>query len=80
MDKVSSSGTELIPIDSEHFSLFSSLKSLNKNDIKKIFITASGGPFLGQNLEQIKNKKAVDALKHPTWRWVTKLQLILLLS
>ncbi|MEC7193744.1 MAG: hypothetical protein VXW13_09670 [SAR324 cluster bacterium] len=31
--------------------------------MKKIFITASGGPFLGQNLEQIKNKKAVDALK-----------------
>ena len=63
MDAVSSSGTELIPIDSEHFSLFSSLRNLNKNDIKKIFITASGGPFLGQNLEQVKNKKAVDALK-----------------
>ena len=73
MDKVSSSGTELIPIDSEHFSLFSSLRSLNKNDIKKIFITASGGPFLGQNLEQIKNKKAVDALKHPTWKMGDKI-------
>ncbi len=45
MDTVSSSGTELIPIDSEHFSLFSSLRSLNKNDIKKIFITASGRTF-----------------------------------
>ncbi len=73
MDKVSSSGTELIPIDSEHFSLFSSLRSLNKKDIKKIFITASGGPFLGQNLEQIKNKKAVDALKHPTWKMGDKI-------
>ena len=73
MDTVSSSGTELIPIDSEHFSLFSSLRSLNKNDIKKIFITASGGPFLGQNLEQIKNKKAVDALKHPTWKMGDKI-------
>ena len=73
MDTVSSSGTELIPIDSEHFSLFSSLGSLNKNDIKKIFITASGGPFLGQNLEQIKNKKAVDALKHPTWKMGDKI-------
>ena len=73
MDTVFSSGTELIPIDSEHFSLFSSLRSLNKNDIKKIFITASGGPFLGQNLEQIKNKKAVDALKHPTWKMGDKI-------
>ena len=73
MDTVSSSGTELIPIDSEHFSLFSSLRSLNKNDIKKIFITASGGPFFGQNLEQIKNKKAVDALKHPTWKMGDKI-------
>ena len=73
MDTVSSSGTELIPIDSEHFSLFSSLRSLNKKDIKKIFITASGGPFLGQNLEQIKNKKAVDALKHPTWKMGDKI-------
>ena len=73
MDTVSSSGTELIPIDSEHFSLFSSLRSLNKNDIKKIFITASGGPFFGQNLEEIKNKKAVDALKHPTWKMGDKI-------
>lgn len=73
MDTVSSSGTELIPIDSEHFSLFSSLRSLNKNNIKKIFITASGGPFLGQNLEQIRNKKAVDALKHPTWKMGDKI-------
>ncbi|MFL2695763.1 MAG: 1-deoxy-D-xylulose-5-phosphate reductoisomerase [Gammaproteobacteria bacterium] len=73
MDAVSSSGTELIPIDSEHFSLFSSLRSLNKNDIKKIYITASGGPFLGQNLEQIKNKKAFDALKHPTWKMGDKI-------
>ena len=73
MDAVSSSGTELIPIDSEHFSLFSSLRSLNKNNIKKIFITASGGPFLGQNLEQIRNKKAVDALKHPTWKMGDKI-------
>jgi 1-deoxy-D-xylulose-5-phosphate reductoisomerase len=73
MDIVSSSGTELIPIDSEHFSLYSSLRNLNKNDVKKIFITASGGPFLGQNLEQIKNKKAVDALKHPTWKMGDKI-------
>ena len=73
MDAVSSSGTELIPIDSEHFSLFSSLRNLNKNDIKKIFITASGGPFFGQNLEQIKNKKAFDALKHPTWKMGDKI-------
>ena len=73
MDTVSSSGTELIPIDSEHFSLFSSLRSLNKNDIKKIFITASGGPFFGQNLDQIKNKKAVEALKHPTWKMGDKI-------
>ena len=61
------SGTEIIPIDSEHYSLMNSLKSIEKNNINRVFITASGGPFIGQSLQEIENKQPKDALKHPNW-------------
>ena len=61
------SGTEIIPIDSEHYSLMNSLYSIEKNNINRVFITASGGPFIGQSLQEIENKQPKDALKHPNW-------------
>lgn len=61
------SGTEIIPIDSEHYSLMNSLNSIEKNNINRVFITASGGPFIGQSLPEIENKQPKDALKHPNW-------------
>lgn len=61
------SGTEIIPIDSEHYSLMNSLNSIEKNNINRVFITASGGPFIGQSLQEIENKQPKDALKHPNW-------------
>ncbi|AKX33934.1 1-deoxy-D-xylulose 5-phosphate reductoisomerase [Spiroplasma litorale] len=57
--------SRLYPIDSEHCAIFQCLES--KNKIKKILLTASGGPFLNLSLEETKNIKLDDALKHPTW-------------
>ena len=59
--------TKFIPIDSEHFSIFSLIDDKNKNDIEKIYITASGGPFRNLPKNQFKKIELKDALKHPNW-------------
>ncbi len=59
--------TKFIPVDSEHFSIFSLLNGTNKNEIEKIYITASGGPFINLPKNQFKKIKLSDALKHPNW-------------
>ena len=59
--------SELVPIDSEHFSIKTLIKNFPINKIEKIFITASGGPFLKLNLNKFKNIKPKDAIKHPKW-------------
>ena len=59
--------TNFIPIDSEHFSICSLLKGENINNINKIYLTASGGPFLNKKKSEIKNIKAIHAIKHPNW-------------
>ena len=59
--------TKFIPVDSEHFSIFSLLDDTNKNEIEKIYITASGGPFINLPKSQFKKIKLRDALKHPNW-------------
>ena len=65
--------TEVIPIDSEHFSLSKLLKHHNFKEIKKIYITASGGPFLNYKLKQMKTISPKDALKHPKWKMGKKI-------
>ncbi len=59
--------TKFIPIDSEHFSIWSLLKGTNKNNIEKIFITASGGPFLNFSKSKLKKVTPKSAVKHPNW-------------
>ncbi len=59
--------TKFIPVDSEHFSIFSLLKDTEKNEVEKIYITASGGPFINLPKSQFKKIKLNDALKHPNW-------------
>jgi 1-deoxy-D-xylulose-5-phosphate reductoisomerase len=58
---------EIIPVDSEHSAIWQCLKSGNKNEVDEIVLTASGGPFRTKTLEELKNVKKEDALKHPTW-------------
>ena len=65
--------TQFIPVDSEHFSIFSLLDNTNKNDIEKIYITASGGPFRNLPKKKFKEIKLKDALKHPNWRMGKKI-------
>lgn len=65
--------TELIPIDSEHFSLFTALKHIERNNISRVYLTASGGPFRGLSIEQIYTKSVEEALKHPNWDMGSKI-------
>ena len=64
--------TNFIPVDSEHFSIYELTKNQNINNIKKIIITASGGPFLNKRAKKIKVK---DALKHPNWKMGKKISI-----
>ena len=67
--------TKIIPIDSEHFSIFQLLKDHKLNEIKKIYITASGGPFLNYKEHQFAKIKPSDALKHPKWKMGKKISI-----
>ena len=57
----------ILPVDSEHSAIFQSIVGEGNNEIEKILLTASGGPFRNFTLDQMRTVKAVDALKHPTW-------------
>lgn len=57
----------ILPVDSEHSAIFQSIVGEGDNDIEKILLTASGGPFRLFSEEQMQTVKAADALKHPTW-------------
>ena len=59
-------GVALLPVDSEHSAIFQSLQG-KPNKIKKILLTASGGPFFGKTRDELKNITPADALKHPNW-------------
>ncbi|WAM34590.1 1-deoxy-D-xylulose-5-phosphate reductoisomerase [Caldicellulosiruptor morganii] len=63
----------LIPVDSEHSAILQCLVGENKNDVKRIILTASGGPFRGKKLSELKNVKLEDVLSHPTWRMGKKI-------
>lgn len=65
--------TEFIPVDSEHFSIWSLIKCQKKENIKKIYITASGGPFMKLPKNKFSKIKLSDALKHPNWRMGKKI-------
>lgn len=57
----------ILPVDSEHSAIFQSIVGEGNNEIEKILLTASGGPFRCFTLDQMRGVKAADALKHPTW-------------
>lgn len=57
----------ILPVDSEHSAIFQSLKGEQHNKINRILLTASGGPFRGYTLDELKKIKVEDALKHPNW-------------
>ena len=57
----------ILPVDSEHSAIFQSLQGAGDNKISKILLTASGGPFRGRKLDDLKDIQVEDALKHPNW-------------
>ena len=66
-------GVEILPVDSEHCAIFQSLKSGRKEEIKRIILTASGGPFFGKTKEELGAVTLADTLAHPTWKMGKKI-------
>jgi 1-deoxy-D-xylulose-5-phosphate reductoisomerase len=61
-------GVSILPVDSEHSAIFQAMQgSPRKEAIKKIILTASGGPFFGKTIDELENVTPADALKHPNW-------------
>lgn len=67
-------GVSILPVDSEHSAIFQALQgSPSKDAVKKIILTASGGPFFGKTLNELQNVTPQDALKHPNWNMGAKI-------
>lgn len=67
--------SKIIPVDSEHSAIFQCLKCGDKKEVKRIIITASGGPFKGKNIEELKNVTVDEALNHPRWKMGKKISI-----
>ena len=65
--------TKIIPLDSEHYSILTLIENHHISEIKKIYLTASGGPFLDYSQKQLKKVKPKDALQHPKWKMGKKI-------
>jgi 1-deoxy-D-xylulose-5-phosphate reductoisomerase len=68
MKEIGETRVNLLPIDSEHSAIFQVLAGHRKEEIKRIILTASGGPFLNTPMEELKRVTPKEALKHPQWR------------
>lgn len=73
MPLAKSCGVSILPVDSEHSAIFQSLNGKGKNEIYRIILTASGGPFRGMNHQQMENVTLEDALNHPNWSMGNKI-------
>jgi 1-deoxy-D-xylulose-5-phosphate reductoisomerase len=66
-------GVAILPVDSEHNAIHQCLQGRASGDVKRLILTASGGPFRGRQASDLKAVSAADALKHPTWRMGRKI-------
>lgn len=73
MSRAREKGVEIIPVDSEHSAIFQSLKSGRPSEIKRLILTASGGPFFGKSREELSRVTLADTLAHPTWKMGKKI-------
>ena len=64
---------DILPVDSEHSAIFQCLRAGEKKEVKRILLTASGGPFFGQTRDQLKEITVEQALAHPTWKMGAKI-------
>ena len=72
MKEAKKSNSEIIPIDSEHCAIHQCLKNIEREDLNRIIITCSGGPFLGKKITNFDKVSVKDALNHPVWKMGTK--------
>ena len=73
MSRARERGVEIIPVDSEHSAIFQSLKAGRHSEIRRIILTASGGPFFGRSKEELRSVTLADTLAHPTWKMGKKI-------
>ena len=74
MDSAAEKGVSILPVDSEHSAIFQSLQGCQgKNQIKRLILTASGGPFFGKSREELSKVTLEQALKHPNWSMGAKI-------
>lgn len=73
MEQVKKNGVKMLPVDSEHSAIFQALQGNRHEQLKKIYLTASGGPFRGYSLEQLEKVTLEQALKHPNWSMGSKI-------
>ena len=66
-------GVEILPVDSEHCAIYQCLKSGKSKEVKRILLTASGGPFFGKSTDELRNITVAQALAHPTWKMGAKI-------
>lgn len=73
-DAVQKNGVKLLPVDSEHSAIFQCLQGMpEKKALKRLILTASGGPFFGKTLDDLKNVSVEQALNHPNWSMGAKI-------
>ncbi|MGW8194029.1 MAG: 1-deoxy-D-xylulose-5-phosphate reductoisomerase [Desulforhopalus sp.] len=75
MKAVAAKGVKLLPIDSEHSAIFQALEAGRKEDVRKIILTASGGPFLGKKRDELAHVTRDQALRHPNWSMGRKISI-----
>ncbi len=73
MQRAKDRGVSILPVDSEHSAIFQSLSAGKHSEIKKIILTASGGPFFGRTGEQLRSVTLEETLAHPTWKMGKKI-------
>jgi len=73
MGEARQAGVDVLPVDSEHNAIFQCLGGTQTAGVKRLILTASGGPFRGMNRDAMRNLTAADALKHPTWTMGAKI-------
>ncbi len=72
-ERARKTGAQILPVDSEHCAIFQCLKAGKREEIKRILLTASGGPFFGYSKEQLRSVTLAQTLAHPTWKMGAKI-------
>jgi 1-deoxy-D-xylulose-5-phosphate reductoisomerase len=75
MDLARSRGAQILPVDSEHSAIFQALKAGARQEVRRVILTSSGGPFRGRTRKELVNVTPEDALKHPTWQMGPKISI-----